>query len=64
MEYLNMIWSWIVARFGEPTTWDGFALIAIGVVALLFKPLLYIAAWVAIAYGAYRVFKKEVEPKL
>ena len=64
MEFLNGLWAWIVARLGEPSTWDGFVLVGVALVILLFKPLLNIVAWAALAYGAYRIFKKEVEPRL
>lgn len=47
------------ARLKERTSHNGVALIAVGVVALVFKPLLGIAAWAAILYGAWQVWKKE-----
>jgi len=43
----------------ERTSQNGVALIAMGVIALVFKPLLGIAAWAAIIYGAWQYWKKE-----
>jgi len=47
------------ARWKERTSKNGLALVAIGVIALVFKPLLGIAAWAAIIYGAYQYWTKE-----
>lgn len=47
------------ARLKERTSHNGAALIAMGVIALVFKPLVGIAAWAAIIYGGYQVWKKE-----
>jgi hypothetical protein len=51
--------SWVTARWEERTSWNGGALIAVGVVALVAKPILGLVAWAAIAYGAYQIWKKE-----
>jgi len=51
--------SWVKARIAERTSWDGVLLIAMGVIALLFQPLVKIAALVAIVYGAWAVFWSE-----
>jgi hypothetical protein len=48
-----------MSRFKERTSWDGIALIAMGVIALAFKPLIGIAAWVAVGYGVYTLWKSE-----
>ena len=45
----------------ERTSWDGWMLIGVGVVCLLFSPLVKWAAWAAIAYGAWTLFTKEKE---
>ena len=50
---------WINARWAERTSWNGGALIVVGVVALLAKPILGIVSWAAIVYGAYQIWKKE-----
>ena len=59
MKYIGIAKDWITGRIGERTSWDGGVLIAIGVIALLAKPLIGIAAWIAIAYGAWTIWKKE-----
>jgi ABC-type transport system involved in cytochrome c biogenesis permease subunit len=51
--------EYVKARIKERTTWDGSALIAVGVIALLFKGLITWAAWGAILYGAWTIWKKE-----
>lgn len=50
---------WIKARWEERTSWNGGALIAVGVVALVAKPILGLVSWAAIGYGAYQIWKKE-----
>ena len=54
-----MIKKWITSRIDERTTWDGAALIGIGIVVLIAGPLAKLAAYVAIAYGAWTIWKKE-----
>ena len=56
---LELAKSWVKARWVERPSWNGGALIAVGVVALLAKPILGIVSWAAIAYGAYQIWKKE-----
>jgi hypothetical protein len=51
--------DWLKERWAERTSWNGGALIAVGVVALFFKPLVSMVAWAAIIYGAWQVWKKE-----
>jgi hypothetical protein len=50
--------NWINARLGERTSWDGAVLIVAGVTVLIFSPLANIAAYGAIAYGAWTIWKK------
>lgn len=50
---------WVKERLAERTSWDGAALIAVGVLSLVAHPLLNIAAWVAIAWGAWTLWKSE-----
>ena len=59
MKYWGIAKDWIKGRIGERTSWDGGVLIAIGVIALIAKPLIGIAAWIAIAYGAWTIWKIE-----
>lgn len=51
--------EWIKDRLVERTSLDGVALIAIGGVILLAGPFAKIAAWAAIAYGAWTLIKGE-----
>ena len=45
--------------FTERTSIDGVVLIGVGVVILYLGPLAKIAAWGAIIYGAWTLFKSE-----
>ena len=51
--------TWVANRFTERTSWDGAALIALGIVVLIAKPLAGILAYAAIAYGAWTIYKSE-----
>ena len=51
--------NWINNRVAERTSWDGAALIAVGVVILFAGPFAKIAAYAAIAYGAWTIWKSE-----
>ena len=56
---ISNIKSWENKRFKERTSWDGAALIAVGVIVLIAGPLAKIAAYGAIAYGAWTIWKSE-----
>ena len=51
--------EWVMDRKEERTSLDGIALIAMGVIALFFTPLVKFAAYGAIIYGAYTRLKSE-----
>jgi len=53
-----MLKKWIDARIKERTTWDGAALIVLGLMVLFLAPLAKIAAGLAIAYGAWTIWQK------
>ena len=53
------IMDFIKARLKERTSLDGVVLIAAGVIFLVFKPFASIAAYAAIAYGGWTIYKKE-----
>ena len=55
----SMLKKWIDARVKERTSWDGAALIALGLMVLFLAPLAKIAAGLAIAYGAWTIWKKD-----
>jgi len=54
-----MIKKFITSRLEERTSWDGAALIALGLIVLIAGPLAKLAAYAAIAYGAWTIYKKE-----
>ena len=54
-----MIKKFITSRLDERTSWDGAALIALGIVVLIAGPFAKLAAYAAIAYGAWTIWKKE-----
>jgi len=54
MEYLKKI-------VGERTSLDGTVLIAVGVVCVLFAPLVKWAAYAAIVYGVWTLLMREKE---
>ena len=54
-----MIKKWIDDRKKERTSWDGAVLIVMGLLVLFLSPLANIAAGIAIAYGAWTIYKKE-----
>ena len=54
-----MIKKWIDDRKKERTSWDGAVLIIMGLLVLFLSPLAKIAAGIAIAYGAWTIYKKE-----
>jgi len=56
---ITMIIQWLKDRWAERTTWDGTVLIAVGVVALLFAPLVKWVAWAAIIYGVWTAIQPE-----
>lgn len=51
--------EWIKERLVERTTLDGAMLIAVGVVVLLLGPLAKWAAYAAVIYGAWTLWKSE-----
>lgn len=55
----KMIKKWIDMRMKERTSWDGAALIVLGLMVLFLAPIAKIAAGLAIAYGAWTIWKSE-----
>lgn len=51
--------AWIKGRLKERTSLDGGVCIALGLMILFMAPLAKIAAGVAIAYGAWTIWKSE-----
>ena len=54
-----MLKKWLNTRMKERTSWDGAALVALGIMVLFIAPLAKIAAGIAIAYGAWTIWKAE-----
>tara|TARA_X000001036_G_C20664098_1_gene800071 strand:+ start:646 stop:810 length:165 start_codon:yes stop_codon:yes gene_type:complete len=54
-----MIKKWITSRLDERTSWDGAVLIGVGIVILIAGPFAKLAAYAAIAYGAWTIYKAE-----
>ena len=54
-----MIKKFITSRLEERTSLDGAILIALGILILIAGPFAKIAAYGAIAYGAWTIYKKE-----
>jgi|TARA_B100000902_G_C26879640_1_gene701933 hypothetical protein len=46
-------------RLKERTSYNGGAMIAVGVIVLVAGPIASWAAWAAILYGAWNIWKKE-----
>ena len=56
---VKMIKKWINTRIEERTSWDGAVLIALGLVILIAGPFAKLAAYIAIGYGAWTIYKSE-----
>jgi hypothetical protein len=56
---MELLTAWVKKRWAERSSQNGVALVAFGVIAIVFKPLLSIAAYAAIIYGGYQIWLKE-----
>jgi len=56
---LDKFKGWVASRFTERTSWDGAALILLGILVLIAKPIAGLVAYAAIAYGAWTIYKSE-----
>ena len=54
-----MIKKFITSRLEERTSWDGAMLIAMGLIVLVAGPFAKLAAYIAIAYGAWTIYKSD-----
>jgi len=54
-----MIKNWIKERLEERTSLDGAVLIGVGLVILIAGPFAKLAAYAAIAYGAWTIWRAE-----
>jgi hypothetical protein len=53
--------KWVKDRVDERTSWDGTVLIAVGVIILIAGPVAKLAAWGAIGYGGWTLYKREAK---
>ena len=51
--------NWVKDRLEERTSWDGAVLIGVGVVVLIAWPFAKLAAYAAIGYGIWTLWKKQ-----
>ena len=51
--------DWLTSRTKERTSWDGGALIAVGLIVLFLGPFAKWAAYAAILWGIWTIWKKE-----
>ena len=51
--------NWVKNRIKEMTTWNGASLIAVGCIILFAGAFAIYAAYAAIAYGVYSIWKSE-----
>tara|TARA_X000000368_G_C22764012_1_gene594109 strand:- start:290 stop:466 length:177 start_codon:yes stop_codon:yes gene_type:complete len=54
------MFNWLKMRCREISTWSGASLIALGVLVILGGPFVKLAAWAAIAWGVWSIWRKEV----
>ena len=59
MDILNIAKEWVLSRWEERTSWDGAALVAVGLVVLFLGPFAKWAAWAAVVWGAWTMWTKE-----
>jgi|TARA_B100001094_G_scaffold11706_1_gene10385 hypothetical protein len=57
----NLMFNWLKNRVKEMSSWSGASLIALGVLIILGGPFVKLAAWAAIAWGAWSIWHKEVD---
>jgi len=55
------MFNWVKSRIKERTSWDGSALIAVGVVGLFFSAIvpMNLICWAAIGWGVFTLVKSE-----
>lgn len=54
-----MLQQWVKARLKERTSWDGAALIIMGLLAVFAANLAKLVGGIAVLYGAWTIWKKE-----
>lgn len=56
---MKNIFNWFALRLTERTTWDGVALVVVGLTFFLFKPIASFAAILAILYGIWTIIQSD-----
>lgn len=56
---LNYVIDWVQARINERTSWDGFTIIVLSLMALIATPFVKYAGWFGLIYGAWTLWKRE-----
>ena len=56
---IQMIKKFITSRLEERTTWDGAMIIGLGLIVLIAGSIFWLLAYIAIAYGAWTIYKSE-----
>ena len=51
--------NWITGRVKEMSSWSGASLIALGLLIILGGPFVKIAAYAAVAWGIFSIYKKD-----
>ena len=51
--------NWITDRVKEMSSWSGASLIALGLLIVLGGPFVKIAAYAAVAWGIFSIYKKD-----
>ena len=51
--------NWIKGRLSEMSSWSGASLIALGMLIILGGPFVKIAAYAAVAWGAWSIIRKD-----
>ena len=53
------MFNWLKNRVKEMSSWSGASLIALGVLIILGGPFVKLAAWAAVAWGAWSIWHKD-----
>ena len=51
--------NWVTGRIKEMSSWSGASLIGLGLLIILGGPFVKIAAYAAVAWGIFSIYKKD-----
>jgi len=60
MKYFNIAKDWVTSRLSERTSWDGGVIIAGSLAIIFLGGVVKVAAWFALAYGIWTIYKEEM----